>query len=94
MMELFICLPSAYSCIGITYNKTLLEKHGWKLPKSFHDLEKLAKKGEKKQGVQLCLTQIEYPGYGFQYMCNIADTAFFRYIPRQAMAERLSDRKG
>ena len=68
-------LPSAYSCIGITYNKTLLEKHGWKLPKSFHDLEKLAKKA-KKAGVQLCLTQIEYPGYGFQYMCNIADTAF------------------
>ena len=68
-------LPSAYSCIGITYNKTLLEKHGWKLPKSFHDLEKLAKKA-KKAGVQLCLIQIEYPGYGFQYMCNIADTAF------------------
>ena len=68
-------LPSAYSCIGITYNKTLLEKHGWKLPKSFRDLEKLAKKA-KKAGVQLCLAQIEYPGYGFQYMCNIADTAF------------------
>ena len=68
-------LPSAYSCIGITYNKTLLEEHGWELPKSFTDLEKLAEEA-KAAGVQLCLAQIEYPGYGFQYMCNIADTGF------------------
>ena len=32
MMELIYMLPSAYSCIGITYNKTLLEEHGWSLP--------------------------------------------------------------
>lgn len=68
-------LPSAYSCIGITYNKTLLEEHGWELPKSFADLENLAEEA-KAAGVQLCLAQIEYPGYGFQYMCNIADTGF------------------
>ena len=68
-------LPSAYSCIGITYNKTLLEEHGWSLPKSFTDLENLAAEA-KEAGVQLCLAQTEYPGYGFQYMCNIADTAF------------------
>lgn len=68
-------LPSAYSCIGITYNKTLLEEHGWELPKSFTDLEKLAEEA-KAAGVQLCLAQIAYPGYGFQYMCNIADTGF------------------
>ena len=68
-------LPSAYSCIGITYNKTLLEKHGWELPKSFADLENLAEEA-KAAGVQLCLAQIAYPGYGFQYMCNIADTGF------------------
>ena len=30
----------------------------------------------KAAGVQLCLAQIAYPGYGFQYMCNIADTGF------------------
>lgn len=68
-------LPSAYSCLGITYNKTLLEEHGWKLPKSFADLENLAEEA-KAAGVQLCLAQIEFPGYGFQYMCNIADTGF------------------
>ena len=43
-------LPSAYSCIGITYNKTLLEKHGWKLPKSFMILKSWRKKA-KKAGV-------------------------------------------
>ena len=68
-------LPSAYSCIGITYNKTLLEEHGWSLPKSFTDLENLAAEA-KEAGVQLCLAQTEYPGYGFQYMCNIADAGF------------------
>lgn len=68
-------LPSAYSCIGITYNKTLLEEHGWELPKSFADLENLAEEA-RAAGVQLCLAQIAYPGYGFQYMCNIADTGF------------------
>ena len=68
-------LPSAYNCFGITYNKTLLEKYGWTLPQSFQELEQLAKKAEEA-GVQLCLPQIQYPGYGFQYLCNIADTGF------------------
>ena len=68
-------LPSAYNCFGITYNKTLLEKHGWTLPQSFQELEQLAKEAEEA-GVRLCLPQIQYPGYGFQYLCNIADTGF------------------
>ena len=68
-------LPSAYNCFGITYNKTLLEKHGWTVPQSFRELEQLAKEAEES-GVQLCLSQIQYPGYGFQYLCNIADTGF------------------
>ncbi len=68
-------LPSAFTCFGITYNKTLLQKHGWDLPNSFSDLEKLAEQ-TKEVGVQLCQAQIQYPGYGFQYLCNIADTGF------------------
>ena len=40
-------LPTYYTCIGITYNKTLLKKNGWKLPKSFKELEELAPKVEK-----------------------------------------------
>ena len=68
-------LPSAYNCHGITYSKTLLREHGWELPKSFAELEALAAKA-KEAGVDLCLLQIQYPGYGFQYLCNIADADF------------------
>ena len=68
-------LPSAYNCYGITYNKTLLREHGWELPNSFAELEELAAKA-KEAGVDLCLPQIQYPGYGFQYLCSIADADF------------------
>ena len=85
-------LPSAYNCFGITYNKTLLEKHGWTLPQSFRELEQLAKEAEKA-GVQLCLPQIQYPGYGFQYLCNIADTGFLSSLDgRQWRKDYLSGR--
>ena len=83
-------LPSAYNCFGITYNKTLLEKHGWTLPQSFQELEQLAKEAEEA-GVQLCLPQIQYPGYGFQYLCNIADTGFLSSLDgRQWQKDYLS----
>lgn len=72
-------LPSYYTCIGITYNKTLLEKNGWKLPKSFQELEELAPKVEKA-GYQLAIDQAGLPGYGFQYMCNILDTDYLNTI--------------
>ena len=68
-------LPSLYNCYGITYNKTLLEKNGWKLPTSFTELEELADKA-KEAGVTLCMAQIQYPGSAFQYICNIADAGF------------------
>ena len=68
-------LPSIYNCYGITYNKTLLRENGWELPTSFAELEELAGKAEAA-GIALCLNQIQYPGYGFQYLCNIADAAF------------------
>ena len=68
-------LPSTYNCYGITYNKTLLKKYGWELPNSFTELEELAVKAKKAE-VNLCLPQIQYPGYGFQYLCNIADADF------------------
>ena len=68
-------LPTYYTCIGITYNKTLLEKNGWELPKSFKELEELAPKVEEA-GYKLALNQTQLPGYGFQYMCNILDTDY------------------
>lgn len=68
-------LPATYNCYGITYNKTLMEKHGWTLPKTFAELEALAEKA-KAAGVRLCVSQIQYPGSGFQYFCYIAQAGF------------------
>ena len=68
-------LPTYYECIGITYNKTLLEKHGWTLPNSLRELRELAPKAAEA-GCTLCLNQIQLPGFGFQYFCNIMDTVF------------------
>lgn len=83
-------LPFFYSCIGITYNETLLEENGWTLPTSFKELEELAPK-VKEAGYNLCLNQIQYPGYGFQYLCNIADTGYLSTLPgRKWQADFLS----
>lgn len=72
-------LPTYYTCIGITYNKTLLKKNGWKLPKNFKELEELAPK-VKKAGYQFALCQAGLPGYGFQYLCNILDTDYLNTL--------------
>lgn len=72
-------LPLYYSCHGITYNKTLLDKNGWKLPTSLKEVEELAPK-VKKAGYNLCLDMYQYPGYGFQYLCNILDTGYLSTI--------------
>ena len=50
-------LPSVYSCIGITYNKTLLEAHGWELPKFFVDLETWQRK-QKRRGYSCALHRL------------------------------------
>lgn len=72
-------LPAYYDCLGITYNKTILEQNGWELPTSFAELEELAPK-VKEAGYNLGLSQIALPGYGFQYLCNILDTDFLNTI--------------
>ena len=72
-------LPAYYDCLGITYNKTLLEQNGWELPTSFAELEELAPK-VKEAGYNLSICQVALPGYGFQYLCNILDTDFLNTI--------------
>lgn len=41
-------LPNEASVDGLFYNKTLFEKHGWKLPETFDDLIKLAEEVQKE----------------------------------------------
>ena len=68
-------LPMSYSCFGITYNKTLLEENGWTLPNSLEEMAALAPQVEAA-GYNFCTDLIQFPGYGFQYLCNILDTGF------------------
>ena len=68
-------VPTFYNCAGITYNKAILEKEGWAVPQSLAEMAELKEKAEAK-GYQLCIDEMLFPGYGFQYMCNIADTGY------------------
>lgn len=72
-------LPMGYNALGITYNKTLLEKNGWTLPTNLAQLEELKAKAEEA-GCTFCLDQLQYPGTGFQYFCNILDTGFLSTV--------------
>lgn len=72
-------LPTHFTCLGITYNKTLLEENGWALPTTFAELEALAPK-VREAGYNLAVDQIALPGYGFQYLCNILDTDFLNTL--------------
>ena len=86
-------LPSAYSCLGITYNKTLLEEHGWKLSKSFADLENLAEEA-KAAGVQLCLAMHRISGLRISIYVQYCGYGISGNFSGQTVAKGLSDRKG
>lgn len=68
-------LPLYYSCMAITYNKTLLEDNGWELPNSLKELEELAPKVEEA-GYDLAISQVQFPGAGFQYLFDILSTGY------------------
>lgn len=46
-------LPLGYNALGITYNKTLLDKHGWTLPTNLTEMAEL-KKDVEEAGVVFC----------------------------------------
>lgn len=72
-------LPADYDVIGMLYNASLFEREGWAVPTSFAELEALAPV-IREAGYDLADCAANLPGFGFQYMCNIADTAFLRSI--------------
>lgn len=72
-------LPTDYDVIGLVYNASLFEREGWDVPTSFEELEKLAPV-IKEAGYDLADCATHLPGFGFQYLCNIADTTFLRSI--------------
>lgn len=68
-------LPLYYSCIGVTYNESLLERNGWALPNSLQELEALTPKAEAA-GCRMAVDMTQFPGYGFQYLFNILSTGY------------------
>ena len=80
-------LPVGYNALGITYNKTLLEKQGWKLPTNLTEMEELKEKVDAA-GLELSRVQLQYPGFGFQYLCSIASTGFLSTIDGLAWQEK------
>ena len=80
-------LPLSYNALGITYNKTLLDKHGWTLPTSLKEMEALKVRAEEA-GVVFCRDQLQFPGYGFQYLCNILDTDYLSSLEGMAWQEK------
>lgn len=80
-------LPSYFNAIGITYNKKILQENGWQLPTSVKEMEELAPK-VRDAGYTFCLNQLQYPGYGFQYLCNILDTGFFSTMEGREWQEK------
>ena len=80
-------LPNYFNAIGITYNKKILADNGWTLPTSLKEMEELAPK-VREAGYTFCLNQLQHPGYGFQYMCNILDTGYFNSLEGREWQEK------
>lgn len=69
-------LPSGYTVTGISYNKTIMEDHGWEVPGSFEELEALVPAIEEA-GYQPFANAIDLDGYPFNYFFNIGNTVYF-----------------
>ncbi len=69
-------LPCGYQIIGINYNKTILEEHGWKVPKDFQELVALAEQIEAS-GLQAMGNGMNLDGYSFSYFFNLGNTVYF-----------------
>ena len=69
-------LPSGYTVAGITYNKTLMEEHGWEVPTSLEELEALIPEIEEA-GLKPFANAMELDGFPFNYFFSLGNTAWF-----------------
>jgi len=63
-------LPFTTRLIGIEYNKTLLEEHGWDLPNNFDEMVALKKLADEA-GVTFAVSGGFATGHGFNYLFHI-----------------------
>lgn len=69
-------LPSNYSAIGFYYNKTIMEKYGWELPKNFTELKELSKQIEAA-GLETCCARMDLEGFIFSDFFGLGNTFYF-----------------
>lgn len=69
-------LPSCFQMVGISYNKTLMEEHGWPVPNNFEELKALAPKIEAA-GLVPMRGLFNLDGYPFNYFFNVINTDYF-----------------
>ena len=69
-------LPSCFQMTGISYNKTLMEQHGWEVPTSFEELLALVPEIEAA-GLDVVRCMYDLDGYPFNYFFNILNTEYF-----------------
>ena len=72
-------LPFLSKLIGITYNATLMEEMGWKLPRTFQDMLDLKKKCERA-GVPFAVTDMHFSGSGFNYLFHLMGSQWLSSI--------------
>lgn len=63
-------LPLSSRLVGITYNETLMEEMGWKLPVTFNDMLDLKKKCDAA-GIPFAVTDLKFAEYAFDYLFGI-----------------------
>ena len=69
-------LPSNYSAIGFYYNKTIMDKYGWELPKNFEELKELSVEIEEA-GLDTCVARLDLEGFVFSYLFGLGNTFYF-----------------
>lgn len=69
-------LPAFYNIFGMYYNKTVFEKYGWEVPRSFEELLELKEKCEA-EGIEAFRSRMDLNGYVFAYMFGLGNTMFF-----------------
>ncbi len=69
-------LPSNYSAIGFYYNKTIMDRYGWELPKNFEELKELSVEIEAA-GLKTCYARMDLDGFIFSDLFGLGNTFFF-----------------
>ena len=69
-------LPSGYTVAGITYNKTLMEEHGWAVPDSLEELEALVPEIEAA-GLRPFANSMQLDGFPFNFFFSAGNTVWF-----------------